>query len=205
VPRLWDSTIDAHRYAVRDAILDATAGLVAEHGLLTVRMSQIADTAGIGRATLYKYFPDVEAIVLAWHERQIARHLGHLAELRNGPGGPGRRLEAVLEAYAVHSARGHRDTDLAALLHRDVQVGRAQGQLRELVRDLLAEAAAAGDIRDDVDADELALFCLHALTASSSLRSKAAIGRLVQVTLSALRAASPPGETTLSPDSCHAG
>ena len=33
VPRLWDETIEAHRRAVRDATLDTTAALVAEHGL----------------------------------------------------------------------------------------------------------------------------------------------------------------------------
>jgi AcrR family transcriptional regulator len=75
VPRLWDDTIQAHRAAVRDAILDTAAALVAEHGLLAVTMSQIAETTGIGRATLYKYFPDVEANLVAWHERQITAHL----------------------------------------------------------------------------------------------------------------------------------
>ncbi len=43
----------AHRRAVRDATLHATAALVAEHGLLSVTMSQIAEATGIGRATLY--------------------------------------------------------------------------------------------------------------------------------------------------------
>ena len=33
VPKLWNETIEAHRRAVRDAILDTTAALVAEHGL----------------------------------------------------------------------------------------------------------------------------------------------------------------------------
>ena len=79
MPKLWTETIDAHRRAVRDAALDATAALVAEHGLTSVTMSQIATETGVGRATLYKYFPDVEAILLAWHERQITRHLQHLA------------------------------------------------------------------------------------------------------------------------------
>jgi AcrR family transcriptional regulator len=59
-------------------------------------MSQIAEQAGIGRATLYKYFPDVEAILLAWHEGQITGHLEHLAELRDQPGDAAQRLEAVL-------------------------------------------------------------------------------------------------------------
>jgi len=52
VPKLWDSTIEAHRRAVRDAALDAAAALVAEHGLRSVTMSRIAQTAGVGRATL---------------------------------------------------------------------------------------------------------------------------------------------------------
>jgi len=72
---LWDDTIESHRRAVRDTTLDAAAALVAEHGLASVTMSEIAERTGIGRATLYRYFPDVEAILLAWHERQVSSHL----------------------------------------------------------------------------------------------------------------------------------
>ncbi|HZA80384.1 MAG TPA: helix-turn-helix domain-containing protein, partial [Actinomycetes bacterium] len=86
MPKLWDETIEAHRLQVREAILDTTAALVASHGLRSVTMSEIAERTGIGRATLYKYFPDVEAILLAWHERQITTHLAQLEELRDQPG-----------------------------------------------------------------------------------------------------------------------
>src|SRR3970040_198440 len=94
MPKPWNETIEAHRREVRDAILDATAALVASHGLLSVTMSQIAERTGIGRATLYKYFSDVEAILLAWHDRQITRHLKLLAEVRDQPGDAGGRLGA---------------------------------------------------------------------------------------------------------------
>ena len=67
VPRLWNETIEAHRRAVRDAILDTTWALVCEYGLRSVPMSQIDGETGIGRATLSKYFPDVEARLPAWH------------------------------------------------------------------------------------------------------------------------------------------
>jgi AcrR family transcriptional regulator len=189
VPRLWNETIEAHRREVREAILDATAALVAEHGLRSVTMSQIAEATGIGRATLYKYFSDVEAILLAWHGRQIRGHLEYLAEVRDQAGDPGERLEAVLEAYAVisHESHGHHNRELAASLHRNEQVARAEQQLRKMIRDLLAEGAASGDLRDDVASDELAIYCLHALTAASSLPSKAAVRRLVSVTLAGLR------------------
>ena len=193
MPKLWSETIAAHRHTVREAILDATWALVADHGLLSVTMSQIAEQAGIGRATLYKYFPDVEAILLAWHERQDAAHLEMLGELRDQSGDARERLEAVLEAYALMSYhREHHGTELVALLHRGEHVDRAQRKLLNVVRDLLAEVAEAGQLRDDVGPDELASYCLHALTAASSLPSKAAVHRLVTVTLDGLR---PPARS----------
>jgi AcrR family transcriptional regulator len=85
---------------VRDAVLEAIAALVAEHGLLSVTMARIAEESGIGRATLYKYFPDVEAILTVWHERQVAAHLEQLVAVRDRAADPARRLEAVLEACA---------------------------------------------------------------------------------------------------------
>jgi AcrR family transcriptional regulator len=200
VPRLWNETIDSHRRAVRDAILDTTAALVARHGLRSVTMSQIAEQTGIGRATLYKYFADVEAILLAWHERQVTSHLEDLRELRDGPGGPGERLRAVLEAYAlIHYdfAAHHRPTpvpghggEVAAVLHRGEHVARAQQELSDFMRDLLAGCAQAGVVRADITPGELARYCLHTLTAAASLPSKAAVRRLVTVTIAGLR---PPG------------
>ena len=189
MPKLWTSTIEAHRREVQEAILDTTAALVAEHGLRSVTMSQIAEEAGIGRATLYKYFPDVEAILLAWHERQISGHLEHLAEIRAGGGDAVQRLQAVLEAYAVISraSRSHRDTELAVFLHGDEQIPEARRKLHHMIRDLLAEAAESGHVRDDVAPDELANYCLHGLEAASRLSSKAAVNRLVAVILDGLR------------------
>lgn len=71
--------------------------------------------------------------------------------------------------------------------HRGEPVVRAQQQLIDLIRDLLTEVAETGDLRDDVAPDELASYCLHALPAASSLPSKAAVHRLVTVTLAGLR------------------
>jgi AcrR family transcriptional regulator len=189
VPKLWTETIDAHRRAVRDATLDTTAALVAEQGLRSVTMSRIAELTGIGRATLYKYFPDVEAILLAWHERQIASHLEHLAHARDRASSPRERLGSVLEAYALisHESRGHHDAELTAFLHGDERVPQAQRQLREMIRELLTEAAQTGDVRDDVAPDELAAYCLYALSTASTLPSTAAVRRLVAVTLAGLR------------------
>ena len=198
MPRLWEETIEAHRRSVRDAILDAAAALVAEHGLRSVTMAQVAARTGIGRATLYKYFPDVDAMLLAWHERQVSAHLDDLARLRDEHRSADDALPAVLGAYArMHyelaahhgAGRGPRHgAEIAALLHRGDHVARAQRQLTDFLRDLLDEAATAGAVRDDVPADELAGYCLHSLTAAGTLPSTAAVGRLVRVVLAGLRA-----------------
>jgi len=187
MPRIWTETIAAHRNAVRDATLDATAALVAEHGLTGVTMSQIAQESGIGRATLYKYFPDIESILAAWHERRIAEHLHQLAEISETRP-PAGRLEAVLRAYAVQSRqqRGH-SSDLAAVLHQGEHVTRAHAHLDEFITVLIGEAAVRGEARDDVPAEELAAYCLHALTAAAALPSDAAVDRLIDVTLAGLR------------------
>jgi AcrR family transcriptional regulator len=195
MPRLWSETIETHRHAVRDATLDAAAEVVARRGLASATMSEIAERAGIGRATLYKYFPDVEAIVAAWHERQVSRHLVALERARDGAP-PERRLEAVLEAYAFHQRERH-ESALEPVLHPES--GRTTGhgsghlagaheRLTSLVAGLISERADQGDVRKDVSPVELANYCLHALSAAESLQSAAAIRRLCGVVLSGMSA-----------------
>lgn len=186
VPKLWQDSIVAHREAVRDAALDAAGALVAEHGPAAVTMSRIAQDAGIGRATLYKYFPDIEAVLAAWHARQVHGHVALLAAAAERPGAPAERLRAVLVAYAGATRRQH-GGELAALLHRGEHVAQAQDHLRQLLAGLIEEGAVAGEIRADVAPAELATFCLHALVAAGALGSQAAVARLVDVTLAGLR------------------
>ena len=189
MPKLWTDTIEEHRRAVRDATLDTTAALVANRGLASVTMSQIAAETGIGRATLYKYFPDVEAILAAWHQRQVTRHLNLLATVRDQGGSAGERLEAVLTTYAIITHQRPHGTELAAAVHHGEHLAEAQQQLLGFLQDLIADAANTGEVRDDVPPTELANYCLHALQAASSLPSEAAAGRLVTITLAGLRRA----------------
>lgn len=190
VPKLWNETIASHRETVRATILDATWQLVSERGLAAVTMSQIAEQAGIGRATLYKYFPDVEAILLAWHERQVGEHLAQLAAISEQHEDPAGRLHAVLTAYAFISRhRGAHPGDLAAFLHRGPLLEPAQQQLLALVTDLLADAAASGAVRADTAPAHLATYALHALTAASGLPDEPSVHRLVEVVEAGLREA----------------
>jgi AcrR family transcriptional regulator len=186
MPKLWNETIDAHRRAVRDATFDATVELVANHGLASVTMSQIAQETGIGRATLYKYFPDVEAVLRGWHERQVGRHLELFSSVAQENGSPLARLEKMLEAYAqmVHQHHGNR---LAAMLHATSHVAHAKNHLSSFLASIIAEGVVACEIRDDVAPSELAEFCLNAVSGPTASPSKAAVAQLVQLTMSAVR------------------
>jgi AcrR family transcriptional regulator len=188
MPKLWNETIETHRRDVRDAILDATSALVAEGGLRSVTMSLIAEKADIGRATLYKYFPDIEAILKSWHQRQIASHLESLIEVRDKSSKASERLRGVLEAYGFISldTHGHHDAELAEFLHHDHQVRHAQKDLFNLIRNLLIEAQELGTVRKDVATEELATYCLHALAGAGALNSRAAVTRLVDLVLAGL-------------------
>lgn len=189
MPKLWSETVETHRHEVREAIQEAAARLVSEKGLRSVTMSQIAEETGIGRATLYKYYADVETILRGWHDRQIAHHLRLVMESRDAQTRPTARLQAALRTYGriAREVTRHSDTDLAALLHRG-HAHRAQDELHQLMTDLIRGAADEGTVRDDISADELATYCINALAAARALDSKAAVERLVEVTFRGLQA-----------------
>ena len=106
--------------------------------------------------------------------------------MRAQAGNAGERLEAVLGAYALIEHKRHAG-EFAALLHRGEHVVRAKQHLTDIVRELLSEAAETGDVRNDVAPEELASYCLHALSAAGSMPSEAAVRRLAMVTLAGLR------------------
>ena len=191
MPKLWDSTVEQHRHTVHAAILDATAALIAEHGL-AVNMSQIAAHVGIGRATLYKYFPDVQTIVTAWHERQVTAHLDQLTDVAAEDRNPRERLRMVLATYlrlsgtGAHAGHGGPDRgpapQVAMALHSAAHMPAAHQRLHDLFTSVIADAAEAGVARTDVPPAELAAFCLHALAAANSLSSPDSRERLLEVT-----------------------
>lgn len=168
---------------VREAILDAVGDLVLSRGLLAVSMSAVAEATGIGRATLYKYFPDVEEVLTAWHERHVSSHLVELAALRDQGGTPSARLRKVLVTYGhiCQQRRRHGAGELVGVLHRTERVNELHRQLVELVAELAGHAVTEGVVRSDVSAQELAVYAIHALGAADDAASGVALERLVDL------------------------
>lgn len=185
---MWGESIDEHRRSVRDAITEATWRLAQEHGPLSLTMSQVAGAAGIGRATLYKYFTDIESILVAHHARHVENHLRTLEQLRGEAQPPGTRLTAVTHAYATicfHRGK-HSSADIRALVHQGPEIADAERRLHSVFAGLIAEAAAEGLVRTDVGPDELAVYCRRALEAASEARDLDGVGLLVRVVLDGL-------------------
>src|SRR3954462_9954910 len=70
-------TLDARQLDVRARLLDAARRLIREQGHEAVGMEMIATTAGVSRATTYRYFASKEHVVceaaLAWGHDVAAR------------------------------------------------------------------------------------------------------------------------------------
>jgi AcrR family transcriptional regulator len=178
MPKLWTDTVEKHRHAVRAAALDAVGTLIHQSGMSGVSMTRVAEQAGITRATLYKYFADVEALLGAWHERQVHEHLAALTMIRDETTGPRQRVQSVLEAYAlmVFDRRIHEAPSLHSGAHSD----HARNHLEAFIADVLGQVP-----RDHLamDPQDLARYCIHALGAAGALSTRDAVPLLVGVTV----------------------
>ncbi len=85
----------------RELVLAAAADLFARRDPREVSMDEVARAAGVGRATLYRRYPDVRSIAVALldeHERELQRRL-LAGDPPLGPGAPpARRLGAFFAA-----------------------------------------------------------------------------------------------------------
>jgi AcrR family transcriptional regulator len=178
MPKIWADTIDSHRRQVNDAILDATAELIAEQGPLSVAMSAIAERAGIGRATLYKYFPDVGAILVAWHARDFAEPLSRLTALSEADDV---NLEDLAE-FVSTQRRSHlhrKGADVVGTLAHTlagaegVLEGAIEREIIAVLSALLTRLMQRKEVRDDQDPEVLARWLLHAAHAPGDLDDQA--------------------------------
>ncbi|MFE7618649.1 TetR/AcrR family transcriptional regulator [Streptomyces sp. NPDC057496] len=85
----------------RAAVLEAAAGLFAEHGVEAVSMDQVAAAAGVGKGTLFRRFGDKSGLAVALldaRERVLQEAILH-GPPPLGPGAPAdERLAAFVDA-----------------------------------------------------------------------------------------------------------
>lgn len=83
-----------------DTILQVAGRLFSQHGYTATSMRQIAQEAGIGKATIYHHFPDKRAIVSALLSQGVA-DIQEMLETIKAEKDPRRRIEITTET-SIH-------------------------------------------------------------------------------------------------------
>ena len=82
------------------AILDAAAGALTEHGS-AASMADVAAAAGVSRATLYRYFPDREALLRALASHALTAVAARLADAGLASAPVGEAIERIVRALTA--------------------------------------------------------------------------------------------------------
>jgi AcrR family transcriptional regulator len=143
--------------AAQDAILDATFRLLSGPTADAVTIDAIAAEAGVGRQTIYRWWPSKGAVVadaLARHARVVVpdRHTGSFA--------------GDLEAFLADSFAGLQDQGYAGRLRQIVAAGQHDEHVAQVLADftavrraalraLLERGRDAGELAPDADLDML--------------------------------------------------
>jgi AcrR family transcriptional regulator len=129
----------------RTRVLAAAADLFATHDPRTVTMDDIAKAAGVGRATVYRRYPDTWSIAVALldeHERKLQERL-----LRGdpplGPGAPSASRLAAFYAAMIELLDAHADLVLGTETGGARFATGAYGFWSAHVRSLLVDAGIA--------------------------------------------------------------
>jgi AcrR family transcriptional regulator len=133
-----------------------TAKQVFETSGVDAPVREIARRAGVGIGTLYRHFPQRADLIAAVFRHELD-DCADAAPILASKYAPGEAVSRWLQRYAelVATKRG-----LAVALHSgypafDALPGHFDARLRPALRRLLAAAVDAGEIRSDIDSDEL--------------------------------------------------
>jgi AcrR family transcriptional regulator len=102
--RGWAGSTPASDEEAIARILDAVDEVVAEHGPV-IRLADVARKLGVTRQTVYHYFPNAEALLIASAMRAVNEFIDEVADHVNGLNDP---VTAVVEsiAFAVENLTG---------------------------------------------------------------------------------------------------
>jgi AcrR family transcriptional regulator len=89
-----------------ERILNAALVLMARQGVQRLGMAQIADTAGVARGTLYRYFPSRDHVLAAAADYDEARFSAGLDQVLASAQAPEERIRAFV-GYAFDFIREH--------------------------------------------------------------------------------------------------
>lgn len=162
----WSQTLAARKDQRRRHIAATAAALIDHHGVAGLSMSLLARRAGIARATLYNYFPDLESVLATVVAEQVRAMTVELDRRLAATTDPAEQLDRTLRALLDWLGRrpgtgSHADPRLSphviATLHEPLD------GLRERVRRVLERGVADGTFAATVDPSVHAEFVIRLL------------------------------------------
>ncbi len=184
----------------REKILTAGLQVVHEHGFAGASVRDIVQAAGVPQGSFTNHFVSKEAFGLEILDLYFQQSLALFAEtLRNDARPPLERLEAFLDANIERvSGEGAcngcmignfaaESSDSSKIRPRLAEIF---GEVRDAISSCLQAAVAAGDVRADLDCDDIAAFLVTALQGANLLakveRSAEPMRRVKRITLDKL-------------------
>lgn len=180
-----------------DALLQSAKAVFATSGV-DAPVREIAEKAGVGVGTLYRHFPERSDLIAAVFRHEIDA-CADAARILAAEHAPFEALARWLQRYAafITAKRG-----LAPALHSGNPAfeplrGYFEQRVRPALRLLLKSAVAAGEVRSDVDADEI-LGAVASLCSSAYNDGAGRAERMVTLFIDGLRYGTNPSRPPAS-------
>jgi AcrR family transcriptional regulator len=172
----------------RDRILEAARDAFTASG--DASLNSIAKKAGVGPGTLYRHFPNREALVLAVYRHDVQQLVDAApALLEQHP--PWQALRLWFDRLAYYGRIKHGLADVLHSITSDDLVGETYGPVVAAITLLLRACEEAGDIRPAVDPDDVLLMLGFLWRLDPSDDSEARASRMLDLVMDGLRAGKP--------------
>jgi AcrR family transcriptional regulator len=140
--------------AIVDAIVQAGRELLASEGAPSLTTNRIAERAGVSIGSLYRYFPNKDAVLAAIYDADVGRELADLRATGSWEIDRAPLRAAVVAIVDFQLERHHRLLELGQDFYRqhhgEFSLGQRMGdrELEQHMVDLLARHAAIVRVRD---------------------------------------------------------
>ena len=154
-----------------------------------VTLEAIARQAGVGIGTLYRHFPTRESLVEAVYRGELAR-LRDTAGVLLASRPPDAALRAWMDGFAAYvtAKRGMAETLRAIAATGAISSAETRQTLTATIKGLLDAGAAAGTLRDGVDAGDMFTALTGILLVAGAPGQREQAGRLLDLLMDGLRA-----------------
>lgn len=144
-------SVEAER---REQILDAACAVIGERGITAMRVSDVAERAGLSTGSVHYYFETKQALTHAAFEWNYTRSLERRRAILARRAPARQRLRALVTSYLPHGARTRAawqvwaETWVEAMHDPDLRRlnDEVYGSWRSMVAELIREGQAEGEI-----------------------------------------------------------